>query len=453
MKRFALKRLVTGICATGMIGFSSYAMASAFQLWEQSGASIGNYHAGYAASVDDASTSFFNPAGMTLFKNQQVVFGGVLIPTSFKYKGTVRVNTIEAGAPFTVTAQGGTFNFIPDLHYVAPINDWLAFGLSAAAPFGLKTDYGRDTFIRYNATLSSLWVADLSPALAAKVYKGLSIGAGFDVQLARGEFNLVAGSGFGRDTDSINKANDTAYGYHLGALYEFTPEARIGASFHSQVVHHLTGTSNFVGPIAELLNVNSGRLPVNNFSSDRAKVNLTLPPYLALSGYYHFEPKIAVMGTVVYTKWNVFQTLVLQDVAGAAPALVAPGLVVPTRSTSIIVSVPEKYKNTWNASFGVDYFPTETIKLRSGVGYDQSPVTNPYRNVQLPDNDRYIIALGGHYQASKALSFDVGWSHFIFSRVPVNPPTLVVGVQEVKVNGNVRGGADAYGGQITWDIV
>src|SRR3990167_6386814 len=91
---FVRLRTLTSI---GIYFYSSLASASAFQLWEQDAASIGNYHAGYAAAAEDASTAFYNPAGLTRFKEQQLVVSADNIFTSFKYRGTVRVNTIGGG--------------------------------------------------------------------------------------------------------------------------------------------------------------------------------------------------------------------------------------------------------------------------------------------------------------------------------------------------------------------
>jgi long-chain fatty acid transport protein len=251
-----------------------------------------------------------------------------------------------------------------------------------------------------------------------------------------GEFDQTGTLGGMFDTPSVNKANDTAYGYHAGVMYEFTPETRMGLSYHSQVVHHLSGTSRFVGELANLFN--NGPIV-----SSRATVNVTLPPYTALSVYSRVQPKVAVMGSVIYTQWSSFQNLIFNDVAGLNP----------DPSTTIQVSIPEHYRNTWNFSLGADYYVTDQITLRGGLGYDETPVRNKYRHVQLPDNNRYIIALGGHYQATKAIGLDLGWQHLFMQEARINPPPQAAGVQVVTTNGTVNGGADVFGAQLTWDIV
>lgn len=446
MKRFVLRRLLSALCASGLIGLSTQAIASGFQLWEQDGASIGNYHAGYAVG-NDASTAFYNPAGITRFKNPQVVLGAVAITADFKFRGNVIVteNTFPKTFP-SVTAQGGTFNLVPDFHFVTPITDWLGFGFSVDVPFGLKTDYGRSSPLRYAATLTSITVVDVSPSLGIKVTDKGSIGAGLDIQKAEAQFDSVGVFLFAlpdvqTDTPSTNKATGTGYGFHAGVLYEFCPQSRIGLSYHSQVVHHLSGTSKFVGPIADIFN--DDRAIVSN----RATTRLTLPPYTALSGYQVVNPKWALLATVIYTQWSTFKTLSLNNFAGLAQPEFSP-----EPSTSIAVNITENYRNTWNVSIGTEYYLNDQITLRGGIGWDQTPVRQAFRNVQLPDQDRYIFALGGHYQASRALGFDLGWAHLFINQAHLNPPPQVMGAQSVQTPGNVKGGADVFGAQVTWNI-
>lgn len=438
MTRFLMRRLLSALCAAGMLTVSTQASASAFQLFEQDGGSyLANYHAGYAAAATDASTAFYNPAGITRFKNQQVVFSAINVLTDFKYKGNIAVNTIDAGLPMSVTAQGGSYAFVPALNYVAPISDYVGFGFSVVVPFGLKTDYGTSTVLRYAATETSVKVIDISPSLGFKVTNQLSLGIGFDIQRMFAEFDSVAGLGLGElDTLSRNKADDTAYGYHLGALYEFNPCSRLGFSYHSQVVHRLEGTSRFEGPLAAV----TGTDPLTSHAS----THVTLPAYATLSYYHKVTQPLALMASLTFTKWNVFQDITLNNVAGINE--------IGEPITDIQVTIPQRYRNTWNLAVGGEYNATDRITLRAGVGYDQTPLRGAYRDVRLPDNDRYIVALGGHFQATKCVGVDLGWLHVFFNEVNVNPVPQQIGIETVSTNGKASGGADVYGAQITWDI-
>jgi len=442
MKRFVLRRLATILYTTGLVGMSSQVMASAFQLWEQDGASIGNYHAGYAALAEDASTAFYNPAGIIRIQNKQVVAGADAIMSSFKYRGTIAVNGL-GGLPMPVTAQGGTFSVVPFLHYVAPITEKIGFGFSVDAPFGLKTNYGSSTTLRYAATLSSLTVIDISPSLGFLVSEKGSLGIGLDLQRVIAEFDDVATLLTpANNTTSQTKATGTAFGYHFGGLYQFSENTRLGLSYHSQMVHHLTGSSKFIGPLNALT---GGPL-----ETSRAKANVTLPPYTALSAFHQINSQFAIMGSVIYTQWNTFKNLIINNVAGLVPGGPPPFGLAP--SGNIQVTIPAHYRNTWNLSLGGNYYPTDKVIIRAGIGFDETPVLTGTRNVQIPDNNRYVIALGGHYQATKIVGVDLGWTHFFIGQSRINPPPQVTGAQVVVTNGHVTGGADVFGGQIVLDV-
>lgn len=437
MKSFKMRRLVSALTAFGALTLSSQVMASAFQLWEQDVTNLSNAHAGYAALADNASIAFYNPAGITRFKNQQIVIAGMAGMPNIKYQGTMTANVFNNFANVrTVTAQGGSFGFAPALHYVTPLNDSIGFGFSVDVPFGMKTNYGKTTDLQYVATETSVTVIDISPSVGFKVTEKGSLGFGLDGQRMYGVFNQVGSNGVRTyDSDGINNADDTAYGYHAGALYEFTPQTRAGISYHSQVVHHLSGKSTFTGPLAQFLGV--------DITSNRATTRMTLPPYTALSVYHRLQPQVAMMGTVTYTQWSTIQNLVLNNVAGLQDT---------DPSTNISVTVPQRFRNTWSFSLGSDYYVNERATLRAGVGYDQTPAKNAYRNVQMPDNSRFLAAFGGHYQASKRIGVDVGYTHVFVKKAHISPPQQVTGDETTRTNGSVTAGADAIGAQIVWDI-
>lgn len=435
MIRRLVSRLWLALGIVTLAGISSVAYASAFQLFEQDAASPGYYHAGYAVAAEDASTSFYNPAGLTRFKRQQLVFATDGVVTNFKYAGGVTVNTYNSGNPYSVTAQGGSFAAVPALYYTAPLSDSFNLGFSVDVPFGLQADYGHNTLLRYASTKTAVQVIDVSPVLAYQCNDQWSIGAGPDLQMMKASFAQVGVVGtddtFG---DGTNTVTDTAYGYHAGIRYSPTQRTSYGLSYHSQVVHHLTGTSEFSGPLAILL-------VGHTIQSNTARVNITLPPYTAFSAMHALTDQYTILGSVIYTQWKTIQYLTLQNVAGLEN--VEP-------STSIVVTIPQHFRNTMNYSIGLEDAISELTKLRFGLGYDVSPVKNAYRNVQLPDNDRYIIAFGAHYQSTPTIGLDVSWNHIFFNQAHISPPPQQTGDEIITTNGNVRGGADVFGAQLTW---
>lgn len=433
-----LNKVYRLLLISGMaLGSAAIANASGFQLFEQSGAGTGDYHAGGAAEANDASTEWYNPAGMVRLKHQQLSVGGVFVNTDIRFKGNMNVDTLVFQPQINnVRAQGGNFNFIPNMHYVAPINDRFAFGVGVSVPFGLKTLYSSDSAIRYAGTQTSVQAIDITPGLAFAFNKQWSIGAGLDIVHLEGIFDQYAGllqEGL-EDTQSNNKGDDWGYGFHAGILYQMTPSTRFGVAYHSQVVNEMKGTSKFVGPLAG----------ASNFAeSHNLQARVTLPPSTVISAYHDFNSKWSVMATATYTQWSVLQRLILNNVYGILNA-------VPTSTLQVVVQ--EHYHNTWNFALGAHYHMTQKWTLKAGVGYDESPAQGQFRNVQLPDANRIALSAGAHYQATKALGLDAGYTHLFVQNANINT-TQAVGDETVVTQGVVHTSADVLGLQLTYSFI
>ena len=78
-------RVAHAVAALVLAWGSGQAFASGFGLQENSGSGLGNAYAGGAASAEDASTVWANPAGMSLIKTNQVAAAINLITPSMKF--------------------------------------------------------------------------------------------------------------------------------------------------------------------------------------------------------------------------------------------------------------------------------------------------------------------------------------------------------------------------------
>ncbi|HET7764956.1 MAG TPA: outer membrane protein transport protein, partial [Burkholderiales bacterium] len=70
--------------AVAIAGIATPASAAFFAIAEQNASGIGAAYAGGAAIAEDASTVWYNPAGMTRLTRPQLVFAGSYIDPSFK---------------------------------------------------------------------------------------------------------------------------------------------------------------------------------------------------------------------------------------------------------------------------------------------------------------------------------------------------------------------------------
>ena len=129
--RQAVPLLTATVLALGPVA----AYASGFSLLEQSASRLGTAFAGTAAAADDATTNYFNPAGLVRLEGPQAAFvaSGVGIQSRF----SDRASQAAFGQP--LGGQGGDaggWNFVPSAYATLPVGEDLAVGIGINAPFG-----------------------------------------------------------------------------------------------------------------------------------------------------------------------------------------------------------------------------------------------------------------------------------------------------------------------------
>lgn len=174
--------LVIAVLIGGILSvFSQNLMAGGFLLFEQGVKGLGNAFAGGSAIAEDASTIFFNPAGITRLSGSQIEAAGYyIIPQAeFDDKGST-VTPVFGGAPLTGGDGGdaGVAAFVPNFYFAQEITDKFHAGIGISVPFGLATEYNRNWVGRYHAIKSELLTIDINPTVAYRLNQWLSLGAG-----------------------------------------------------------------------------------------------------------------------------------------------------------------------------------------------------------------------------------------------------------------------------------
>ncbi|PCI55016.1 MAG: hypothetical protein COB34_07445 [Methylophilaceae bacterium] len=133
----------------------SSVQAAGFALQEQSASGMGNAYAGAAATAEDASTIFFNPAGMTYIDGTQAVGALHLIKPSAEFKDSASI----AGAGKPLGDEGpdaGDLAFVPNFYFMTALTPSIKIGVGVNAPFGLKTEYDDKWLGRFQAIKSEV---------------------------------------------------------------------------------------------------------------------------------------------------------------------------------------------------------------------------------------------------------------------------------------------------------
>jgi len=426
-KSFGLSLILLG----ALLLPANMAYASGFAIIEQSVSGLGTSFASGAAAAEDASTVYFNPAGMTLIKGQQVVAGTHIIVPSAKFHVTsatspaVVINPAFGPIPGENDVDGGVTGIVPNLYYVNNPGNGLAFGLGVNAPFGLATDYGKNWIGRYHAVESNVKTININPSIAYQVTDKLSLGAGVSAQYIDVTLSSMINGGLvvaskggaalpnstANDIFVENKADDWSYGYNLGAIYQLRDGSRIGMSYRSKIKQELTGTTKTSVPatIAGTALPALGGIPTAAlFPNQNVNGSIELPASASLSIYHELNNKLALLGDISWTDWSSFDQLTL-NFEGA-------GLAGSTSTTTV-----ENWNDSWRFSLGAIYQYNDALKLRGGLAFDQTPIPDAeHRTPRIPGEDRTWVSIGAGYKFSESISGDFAYAHLFVPNGDIN---------------------------------
>lgn len=438
MKRlYQSQWLVAAFAVTASFSAAPAAQAGGFALMEQSVPGLGNAFGGTAATAEDASTVFFNPAGMTRLQGNSVSSGAYLIAPNVRFRN--QGSTIVTGAPLTGGNGGdaGIDSIVSNFYTTWSLSDRLKVGLGVNTPFGLAIEYKPDWVGRYQALNSRLITINVNPAIAYKVTDTLSVGAGLNIQYAEAQLTNAIDFGLiGRlsglrtlpqqaDGKVAVVGDDWTVGFNLGLLYEPTKTTRFGVAYRSPITHNLKGEADFTVPAVAAPLAARGR-----FVDTGASAKLKLPDTLAFSVYHEVSPQWALMGDVTWTRWSRFEELRIKFDNPLQPDSVQP----------------EDWRDTVRLGLGVKYNVNQKFTLRAGFAFDPSPVRRNLETPRLPGGDRTWLSVGMSYQLSPSFSLDIGYAHLFVKDSPINQSSSTAG----NLVGEIQSRVDIVGVQINW---
>lgn len=407
-----MKKFNQSLLATAMLLAAGGANAAAFQLAEVSTSGLGRAYAGEAAIADNASVVATNPALMSLFKTAQFSTGGVYVDSRINMNGDVAssikstMNIAKNGSASERNVVPGTF--VPNLYFVAPVNDKFALGAGMNVNFGLKSEYDDSYDAGIFGGKTDLSAINLNLSGAYRVTQGLSLGLGVNAVYAKAQVERNAGiiantakmsqNAFTVGTDaeklipkyltsqdkSVVSLQDRAawgFGWNAGVMYQFNEANRIGLAYHSKVdidFTDRTATSLEAGVIG---------------AGEKGDLTLTLPDYLELSGFHQLTDKFAVHYSYKYTHWSRLTKLHASFEDGKKA-----------------FDKELQYSNNSRIALGASYNLYEKLTLRAGIAYDQA-ASRHHRSAAIPDTDRTWYSLGATYKFTPNLSVDLGYAY------------------------------------------
>ncbi|XKG99885.1 outer membrane protein transport protein [Marinobacter nauticus] len=366
-------------------------MAGGFSLNEQSAATSGYANAGAAAHAEDASTVFFNPAGMSKLSGTNVSFGASVLDIDAEAKSGSQQTTDQTGQPVNGSRGGDIADpaVLPSLFVTHEVSDSIDVGFALHAPYGLAADYDDDFEGRYFADETELSVISFSPSISASNGEGLSMGVGMNIMYAEGKLTkfvdnsyiryvagLAGGAAPSGDGYADVQGDDVGVTFRVGFLYDLSNKTQLGLNLQTGTELELEGDAKFTN-VGTSDTLSTGEF---NFKQD-AKVPLDIPESASFGISHRLSDDVTLLAGATYARWSRFEEL---DV-------------VNRNDGTIISHVTEKWQNTWQFNAGGIWQATPQWKLKAGYAYDESPVGD-YVTARIPSQDRHWLTLGTQWK-------------------------------------------------------
>ncbi|MFN2349295.1 MAG: OmpP1/FadL family transporter [Thioalkalivibrio sp.] len=385
--------LALGVAPTALL-------AAGFYIQEQSVSGLGRAFAGEAAIASDASTIYFNPAGMTRLKAPEFQAAvHLLVPKStVTNQGSTAATPGTLGNPLPYEGGNGGNPYapspVPNLFYARPLNDQTWLGIGITAPFGLANDYDDDFFARYDSTETSLKVIDIAPSIAYALNDRVSIGGGLNIQYADATLKRAlpdptnpGGPTLATDGESSLSADSWDVGFNIGLLADLSETTRLGVHYRSAISHTLDGTADIDPPVAL---AGFGVMP----ESIAGKADLKLPDMVSLGLAHELDDRWTLLAQYTWFGWSNFNEIRVRFNDG--------------RDDDV---TPQNYRNTWALALGAQYALDDRWTLRGGIQYDQTPTQDGSRATRTPDGDRTWFSAGASYDRDSRLGFDFAYTY------------------------------------------
>jgi len=399
------KRIVAHAVVSAITVWAGDAAASGFQLMEQNASGLGNAYAGQAAAAENASTIFYNPAGMTQLPGRQVSFAASGIGTSIQFTDSGQSRSPIPGLIPLGDDGGdaGDWSLLPAGYASWQLNPCVWLGLGVTAPFGLKTDYDSTFIGRFQSQTAELRTYDINPSIAWKVNDTVSLGAGISYQHAKFTLDRSAVTAFVPPATVFTgathlDASDSNWGWNIGAMFNLGPGTRIGLSYRSSISYDLGGSAATSGvPLAGTVAV-----PVT--------ASIRFPDTYSIGFAHSFSEQWELLGDFTYTRWSTVKAV---PIVTTAPSAFGP-------AGATLDTFNFQFDDSFRVGLGVNDKISNDLTLKAGIAYDETPVDGQFRLVALPDNNRTWLAVGGKYALSKSATLDFGYAHLFVKDASIN---------------------------------
>jgi long-chain fatty acid transport protein len=341
-----------------------------------------------SAHAEDASVTFFNPAGMSFIPAKlSVAAGGFGAKSSVTYQNLSTLESFDTKNPL------GTPFYVAVAYRVL---DNVSVGINVSTPFGSTIEWPSDWAGREIVQRLELKAFYFQPMISFKLAPWASVGGSYIY--AKGIVNWDKGVTQLGGTLNLNDEKATGSGFGVGFYLKPTDKLDVSLAYRSPIdMEAENGVASF--NISPALYPNVG---LDASGKDSFKATLPLVDEYTVGVTYKVTPKWMISGDFNYSGWERYNQLTL-DFANA-PIGNQPN------DPTVLVS-PKNFKSTQTWRVGTQYQVNDMFAARVGYYYDESPYADKDFQAETPSFDSNVFTAGIGLNLMKGFGIDIAGAY------------------------------------------
>jgi long-chain fatty acid transport protein len=317
----------------------------------------------FAATADNPSAIYYNPAGISQLEGHNFRLGAYGISLSSEA-------TSAFGPSYETESQ---FSAVPQFYYTfTPKESRFSFGLGVYSPYGLSLEWPQDALFRPLGTCGKIEYFSINPVISYKVLDNLFFAIGPTANYA--STKLRNGLSLPPGLDYLEFSGDGwSVGFNAGLMWKITEKHVIGVNYRSETVTQFEGSSK--------LNLAPG-VP----SGSPAQARFTFPQHVVIGYSYRPTPKWNFEFNADWTDWDALNTVDL------------------TQPFLFPVAIPFNWQSSWFYEFGATHYFDCGYRVSAGYIFSENSVPEESFRPIVPDSNRHIFSVG------VGKTYENGWS-------------------------------------------
>ncbi len=418
MKKVLSVAILLLVCATTFAG--------GFRVSLQGNRALAMGHTGVAI-VNNAELAFFNPGGLVYLENKlNVAVGGFGVSSDITFQNEEFAQAVQADSPVGTPAY---------LYASYGLSDSFALALAVYTPYGSRVEYPIDWVGSHLVNTIDLQAIYVQPLFSWKIIDEISIGGGPILAIGSVEFNrnlsrTLTDLEGNRSNVTVEDSGVTSFGFSAGAFFNISDQWAFGINYRSRITLEAeNGDATFSNlPDSPLVGVTNGTIGFN--------AEIPLPAEWTIGLSYKPSEKWLLALDYVIDEWSAYENLDIDFIPEGVPDSFNP----------------RNYRDAIIVRFGAQYTLNNSLTLRGGYYFDETPIRDGFFSPETPRNNSHGITAGLSFNINERIAIDASFLYLYFPEVDASFDFFEENGQFVPFGGTFQSNAFSGGIGVSYNL-